>query len=299
MGYVMKCGRPAAILAIMFVLSCFLHDYGIAKPMSKEETLFEESLKTTDSNKKLELRKQIVEIAPTSPYGYYSKGYLLAINKPPTQSDVIEAFGKALELKPNWADARYSRGLAYFNADEYDKAISDLSRAISLNPKDEAFYFVRGQAYFAKTEYENAASDLSKYLSLHVGAAPAVVYRMRGLAYQNLGQRDKALADFSQSLTLEPSDLEMLNIRGYLYYENSDYLNALKDSAKLIEQAPKSEKGYMLCAAIFDKQDMPKEAAWCFLRALKIKPSPNATLRTRAHAWWISKKPDFDALVKK
>lgn len=299
MGYMMKCGRTAVILAIMLGLSCFLHGYGFAKPMSKAETLFEESLKTSDSNKRVELRKQIVEIAPTSPYGYYSKGYLLAINNPATQNDVIEAFSQALQLKPNWADAYYSRGLAHFDADEYDKAIGDLSRAIALNPKDEAFYFVRGQAYYAKNEYENAINDLSKYLNLHVGAVLPAVYRMRGLAYQDLGQRDKALADFSQSLSLEPGDLKTLNIRGYLYFQNGDYANALKDSAKLIEQDPKSEKGYMLCSAIFDKQDMPKEAAWCFLRALKIKPSPDATLRTRAHAWWISKKPDFDALVKK
>ena len=47
----------------------------------------------------------------------------------------IEAYSKAIELDPSYAEAYYARGSAYYyNNGQYDRAIEDSSKAISLKP---------------------------------------------------------------------------------------------------------------------------------------------------------------------
>ena len=43
-------------------------------------------------------------------------------------------FSKAIELKPDYAEAYSNRGAAYLHKGEYDNGIQDLNKAIELKP---------------------------------------------------------------------------------------------------------------------------------------------------------------------
>ncbi len=49
----------------------------------------------------------------------------------------VELFERAVELKPDYADAHYSLGHAYFDLGRGDEAIQSLQRALNLNPGDK------------------------------------------------------------------------------------------------------------------------------------------------------------------
>ncbi len=48
----------------------------------------------------------------------------------------IDDYTKAIEFEKNDADLYNSRGVAYYNTDNLDKALADYDQAIKLDPKD-------------------------------------------------------------------------------------------------------------------------------------------------------------------
>src|SRR3989338_1288964 len=63
---------------------------------------------------------------------WFDKGYQHSLNK--EHDSAIEAYTKAIQLDPNYADAYNNRGLAYDNKRQYDRAIEDYNKAIALDP---------------------------------------------------------------------------------------------------------------------------------------------------------------------
>jgi tetratricopeptide (TPR) repeat protein len=61
---------------------------------------------------------------------------------------------------------------------------------------------VRGNLYFKKEDYQRAVDDFTKSLQLK-SDNPAGLVR-RGQAYEHLGEREKALADFRAAVEIDP-----------------------------------------------------------------------------------------------
>jgi tetratricopeptide (TPR) repeat protein len=74
----------------------------------------------------------------------------------------IEDYNKAIALNPNYAEAYYNRGNAYYFKGQYDRAIEEFNKAIALNPNDATAYNNRGLAYGKKGHYDRAISDFQR-----------------------------------------------------------------------------------------------------------------------------------------
>ena len=87
----------------------------------------------------------------------------IAYSKTDNFSAAFADFNKAIELKPDFAEAYMNRGDIYIkNKGEFDFAFADFDKAIELNPKLTGAYMHRGAAYFAKGENDRAIADYSK-----------------------------------------------------------------------------------------------------------------------------------------
>lgn len=60
----------------------------------------------------------------------------------------IGYLNNAIKLQPDYAQAYYNRGTAYYGLGLYKRAIKDYSETIRLKPKDIDAYYNRGNAYF-------------------------------------------------------------------------------------------------------------------------------------------------------
>jgi len=78
----------------------------------------------------------------------------------------IADLSKAIELKPDYADAYHDRGVAYRRKGDYDLAIADYSKAIELRPDYAFYYHARGDAYRGRGDYDRANADLSRAIEL-------------------------------------------------------------------------------------------------------------------------------------
>ncbi len=114
----------------------------------------------------------------------------------------IKDYNEAINISSNYELAFYNRGLAWFAKKEYDKAIEDYSNAIKHNPdyKDE-YYLNRGHARKAKEEYEKAIYDYTKAIKINPDFENA--YYSRGLARKERKiAPQKSKQDFEKYLEL-------------------------------------------------------------------------------------------------
>ena len=70
------------------------------------------------------------------------------------------------ETRRNLAIAYYSRGLAYYDKGDDDRAIDEYNEAIRLDPKYAQAYFNRGNAYYQKGDDDRAIADYSEAIRL-------------------------------------------------------------------------------------------------------------------------------------
>ena len=73
------------------------------------------------------------------------------------------SFLQAIRLKPDFGDAYYGLGHAYFDLKRWQESIKALERAVEINPKDMEAYAMMGHAYSNLRRYTNASDRASGY----------------------------------------------------------------------------------------------------------------------------------------
>jgi tetratricopeptide (TPR) repeat protein len=123
----------------------------------------------------------------------------------------LEDFERVLRLDSNHAGARYGRGLAHAADWQHEEAIADFTWVIEHGNEDEYIwpYFVdthplidRAWSYYELERVDEALADLDALLEripdFHIA------YYHRGLLYKELGQIERARADFEEAWRLFP-----------------------------------------------------------------------------------------------
>ena len=154
----------------------------------------------------------------------------------------IEAYWILTMFNPDYADAYYNRGLAYFYEGDYDRAIADFDKAIELKPDDAVAYNNRGNAYADKGKYDRAIADFDKAIELKPD--DAVAYNNRGAAYFKKGDHDQAIADFNKATDIDLDDAVAYNNRGNAYADKGGYDEAISDFNKAIALKPYLAEAY-------------------------------------------------------
>ena len=101
--------------------------------------------------------------------------------RPDCRGEASEASKRALELNPNLAEARASRGLACLVCEEFDDAETEFRIAIDLNPNlFEAYY------YYARTQFHQGDMEAAARLFAKAAEVDPADYQSRCLRAQIL-----------------------------------------------------------------------------------------------------------------
>jgi tetratricopeptide (TPR) repeat protein len=95
----------------------------------------------------------------------------------------------------------FARGLAAFQAERYDEALTAFSKAIQLHPQDARAYLNRGMTYGKMHRYGPAQADLAKAIELSPHQAEA--HYASGVIWLLLGQEPQALEHFRTATRLK------------------------------------------------------------------------------------------------
>jgi tetratricopeptide (TPR) repeat protein len=81
--------------------------------------------------------------------------------------EAIPQFGLVIRRLPDFAEAYYGRGVAYFHEELLAPALEDLTRAIELKPELADAYSARADVYEAQEEYDKAIRDLEEAIDAY------------------------------------------------------------------------------------------------------------------------------------
>ncbi len=138
--------------------------------------------------------------AADGPEMFNARGNLFAMKGQFDQA--IQDFNRAIELKPDYAEAYVNRGAAHMQKGDLARAIEDYSRAIELQEDLADAYSGRGAAHRKGGDLERAMQDLNRAIELNPDLAGA--YVNRGNVYCQKGETSRGIEDFDRAIELEP-----------------------------------------------------------------------------------------------
>jgi len=140
------------------------------------------------------------------------------------------------------------KALSQHNAGQYASAISLYNSILNMATQEHVQAIVRvhrGMAYFAEGDYEAALADFTESIRLNPQNAKALYHR--GVTLQVLEDYEAAREDLSQAVRLNPFQFDALFQRAQTYYHLGDYSRALDDCEKALLIDPDSTQAQRFC----------------------------------------------------
>jgi tetratricopeptide (TPR) repeat protein len=248
------------LLATIIVLMCY-----IAVPAWGYDAahFYNLGLDSTMANTKINYFTRAIELNPALSAAYEERGMLYYFQEHYTK--MFRDFLNVTELNPDNANGYSMLGLAYLKKDDYDSAVSNLTRAIALKPELAEAYGYRAEAYRLKGMLDLAVQDADRVLDIGGNKQTiGMAYSTRAKAFRDLGEIERADADFKKAVNLDPAyDI-------YKFFTITEYLADSAGRSGSLKSV--GRMGAVLIVAIFF--------------ALIFKISMPAPKKKKGSDWW-------------
>lgn len=154
---------------------------------------------------------------------------------------------------------------------KYLEAIDACGKAIGLDGKYADAYFWRGVALVATRQYDRALADFTQVITLNPNDVQAL--SNRGLVYRRLKQYELALKDLNQAIEIDPAYAPGWLSRGTVFAQLDQWSDAILDYSKGIELDPKNHTAYHNRGIAYEQAGQIAEALSDFRIFLKLAPS--------------------------
>jgi len=174
------------------------------------------------------------QLDPTFPEPYKALGDLFLAAPRRLFDQAVEAYQKALELRPFYADAYVGLGDGRAAKGEVDAAIASYQKALLYNPGNPKVHMSLGRIY----------------------------YDEKGLYYESVSSYQKAI-------DLDPQFLEARMGLGEVYEDKGLYQEAIREYRKVVDLNPQHTGGLYNLALVYEKVD-PREAIAHWERYIQV-----------------------------
>jgi tetratricopeptide (TPR) repeat protein len=128
--------------------------------------------------------------------------------------EAITQFKKALEIKPDYADACFNLGTVYLQQARMDEAIEQFQKTLEIKPGYAEAHYDLGLVYLQEGRMEDASAQFQKTLEIKPDHAKA--QNNLGAAFLQQGRMEEALAQFQKALAIRPDNVEIQNNLAWL-----------------------------------------------------------------------------------
>lgn len=164
----------------------------------------------------------------------------------------------------------------------FDTAIETFTQRIDQKPSAEN-YHLRGVAFLAHQQFEKAVADFDESLQMDPRNAGAMNNRAQ-VSYLK-GDYNAAIQDFTRAIEIEAKNPLVLNNRALAYIALNDLDNALKDLQAALNLVPKYPEALNNRGVVHQELMALDKAIADFTEALKIYPQYVDALENRAIAY--------------
>ncbi|MCA9023510.1 MAG: tetratricopeptide repeat protein, partial [Planctomycetaceae bacterium] len=187
------------------------------------------------------------------------------------KEQAIEAYRKALELKPGYPDALTNLGNLLLETDQTEEAIQICKRLVQLSPDLHAAQFNLANALAKADVPEPAEAAYERALQL----APRHLDTMKNFAVFLSSQKkyDEAIHVLRKAAILEPGNWEILNNLGIVYTEREQFDVAISCFQDAIQYAPENCDIQFHLGKALEESKQTQDAMIVFRKILRQHPN--------------------------
>jgi len=137
---------------------------------------------------------------PDSWLGHNNLG--LALLRKQQRYEARMHFQKAVEINPNYVDARSNLGLVFVQEGQLDEAVDQYQAAVEIDPNSPVAHANLGNAFFTKGQLDEAVAQYEK--AAEIDPNYCIGHYDLGLAFYTMGQLNDAITQFQEALRLKP-----------------------------------------------------------------------------------------------
>ena len=131
---------------------------------------------------------------------------------------------------------RHGTHLSHMSDRDYQvHVIQHLTAQLRDESDNRRLYFLRGNAYLDYGDFQAAVDDYGRAIALQ---PDAVAYNNRGIAYRNLKNPRRAMADFRQALALDIDYRDAYNNLGLVQSDECAFEEAIRCFNRAIDLDP-------------------------------------------------------------
>jgi len=229
---------------------------------------------------------EAIRLAPGDEYTYLQRGIAYhSVNEP---DNAIADYTEAHKINPLDVNPLINRGIVYYSKKGlYDEAIADFTEVLRIDRKEINALINRGISWREKGDPDKAVADFSEALRLGLLTGDVLQFGtkdpeavrhwdqvaharyQRGTAYVTKKEYDLALADFNESLRLNPKEARAFVARGGIYLYRAEYKRAIADFDEALKLSPKEINALVNRGVTYRQKNDPDRALVDFNRALK------------------------------
>jgi tetratricopeptide (TPR) repeat protein len=162
-----------------------------------------------------------------------------------------------------------------------DRAIANFDYVIAKKPAAYQAYYARAEAYEEKGNLDHAIADYSEAIRLH---PTGTAYMRRAQLWSRIGNLDGGIADYTAAAKLKPKSAGPIHQRAFVWQQKGDISHAIDDVTEAIRREP--VPGYFVDRANMwvEKGDLSRAMA-DFDEAIRQAPELSLAYAYRARVW--------------
>jgi protein O-mannosyl-transferase len=219
--------------------------------------------------KAMEHYQNALEIIPDFAEARYDVGNVLADQG--RFPEAIEQYQRALVLKPDYAEAHYNLGNLLARQGQADEAIEHFQRAIEIKPDFAEVHYNLGAALARQGRNLEAINHYQQVIEIKPDFA-GVEYNL-GVVLAAQGFNAEAIPHFQKALENKPDNAGAHNTLAALLAQQGRSVEAIGHLKKAIELQPDCADAYNSLGNVLADQGHLVEAITNYQKALEIKPA--------------------------
>jgi len=212
--------------------------------------------------------KKAVEKRPDYAEAYFQIGY--CCDEIGSYTDAIKAYKQAIRIKPDYAEAHNNLGAAYGSLGRYTEEIEAFKQAIRIKPDYAETHYNLGVAYRSLGRYDEAIEAFKQ--AIRIKPDYADTHYGLGLTYGSLGRHKEEIEAYKQAIRIKPDFAEAHYFLGVNYGELGLHTEAIKAFKQAIRIKPDYAKAHYGLGLTYGSLGRYDEAIEAYKQAIRIKP---------------------------
>jgi len=165
-------------------------------------------------------------------------------------------------------------GALYEKMNDEEKALGLYNELVKENPDDVDINNKIGVLYYRRGTKEDAEMAISYYKkAIELSPSEGILYQNLALAYEVIGDNDKAEQAFERSIEMAPQNDQFYSNYGEFFFKKDQFEKAIELYKKAIGINSKASLYYQNIAIAYERLDKNKEAEKSYVKLLEIEPN--------------------------